>query len=273
MVKSVELNAVTGTGLLIHYSSCYPSLFLLRNCLKLSIRINLVWSVVMQIVRIEDIENYLGKPVYDPYGRRIGFIIGFYSDPDGNVYSFEVSFGDFEFREVSIDRFKLGGDGIILIPEWEHQALMIENRIERLRKRISALNELYNKKEIPLHAYESYKKSLENELLKARNDCKNVRDIIRKRMSDLDSIIVELEKTLANLRVNYLAKELSEVAYKEASDHIKKQLEIALREKESVKKHYEKLENLEKQPIDIGVRESKEQQVQNQPIPVVVLEA
>lgn len=222
-------------------------------------------------IRVESVEGYLGKPVYDPYGRRVGYVIGFYADKDGKVYSFEISIGDFEFKEVPIDRFDVNNDGLVLTPEWEYNATVVENRIERIKKRISALNELYSKKEIPLHAYESNKKTLENELVKVKDEAKNVREMMRKRLSELETVIMELERTLAGLRIFYLARELSERSYKEAADHIKRQLEVAVREKESVKKHIEKIEALEKQPIDIGVTQNETQQ-QVQPVPVVVLE-
>lgn len=222
-------------------------------------------------IRVENVENYLGKPVYDPYGRRVGYVIGFYADQDGRVYSLEVSVGDFEFKEIPIDRFDVNNDGLILRPEWEHNAIIVENRIERIKKRISALNELYSKKEIPLHAYESNKKILENELMKVKEEAKNVREMMKKRMTELENIITELERTLASLRIFYLAKELSERSYKEASDYIRKQLEVAIREKENVKKHIERIDALEKQPIDIGSTQTDVQQ-QVQPLPVVVLE-
>ncbi len=230
----------------------------------------------MAYLRIEDIEDYLGKPVNDPYGRRVGYIVGFYSDSDGNVTGLETSFGDFVFKEISIDRFRFENGDIILIPEWEYEAKKIENRLERLRKRITALKELYSKKEIPRYAYEEYKKKLETELIKAKEEAREVKNLLRKRMHELDDIIVELEKTMTSLKVSYLASEIPEKAYKIAADQIRKHLEFSQIEKESVKKHIDKIDSLEKQPIDIGVKpkDTSDQgiPVQNQSLPVVVLE-
>ncbi|MEM0380595.1 MAG: CdvA-like protein [Desulfurococcaceae archaeon] len=226
-------------------------------------------------IRIEDVEKYIGKPVNDPYGRRIGYVIGFYSDPDGNVISLEISLGDYEFKEIKVDRFELNNGDLILLPEWEYEVKIIENRLERLRKRIIALNELYAKKEIPKHSYEKYRKIVENELLKTKEDAKNIREVLKKRLNTLDDTIIELEKTMTGLKMCYISGEIPEKAYKTAVDQIRKYIELTQMEKESVKKHLDKIESLEKQPIDIGLKTSEEkvEAPSSQGIPVVVVES
>ncbi|MEM1675055.1 MAG: CdvA-like protein [Desulfurococcaceae archaeon] len=226
-------------------------------------------------IRIEDVEKYIGKPVNDPYGRRIGYVIGFYSDPDGNVISLEISLGDYEFKEIKVDRFELNNGDLILLPEWEYEVKIIENRLERLRKRIIALNELYAKKEIPKHSYEKYRKTVENELLKTKEDAKNIREVLKKRLNTLDDTIIELEKTMTGLKMCYISGEIPEKAYKTAVDQIRKYIELTQMEKESVKKHLDKIESLEKQPIDIGLKTSEEkvEAPSSQGIPVVVVES
>jgi len=226
---------------------------------------------------VENIEGYLGKPVNDPYGRRIGYLMGFFSDSDGNVTSLEIAIGDVEFREVSIDRFVFENDHVVLIPEWEYEARMVEERLERLRKRLVALNELYAKKEIPKHAYEEFKKKADEELLKTKEEAQNVREKLREKLKTLDAMIVELEKTMTSLKMSFSAAEISEKAYKVSADMIRKYIEIFLAEKESVKKHLELLEKLEKQPIDVwssaeSVQSTQKPTPETQPIPVVVLE-
>jgi flagellar hook-basal body complex protein FliE len=227
-------------------------------------------------LKVEDIENYLGKPVNDPYGRRVGHIVSFYSDPDGNVVALEISFGDFEFKEVSIDRFNFDSGEIILVPEWEYEAKKIENRLERLKKRVTALEDLYAKKEIPRHTYEVFKKKLDEALVNAKEESKKVKDLLKKRQYELEDIILELEKAMTSLKVSYIAGEVPDKAYKTAADQIRKHIEHAQLEKESVKKHLEKIEVLETQPVDIGVSTNTSEEKapeQNQSLPVVVLES
>jgi len=234
---------------------------------------------MVQAIKVDEIEKYLGKPVNDPYGRRYGYVISFYSDSDGYVTALEISVGDMEYREIPIDRFIFNNGEIVIMPEWEYQAKLIESRLDRLRKRISALNELYAKKEIPKHAFEGYKKTVEDELIKTKEDARKICELLKKRMSELDNMMVELEKSITSLKMLYLAGEIDDKSYKTASDQIRKYLEIVIAEKDSVKKHLELIDKLEKQPVDVGVKItqetsiSSEQEVkENQSIPVVVLE-
>ncbi|MET1159967.1 MAG: CdvA-like protein [Thermoprotei archaeon] len=226
-------------------------------------------------LKVEDVEGYLGKPVNDPYGRRVGFIIGFYSDSDGNVTSLEVSLGDFEFKEISIDRFELDNGNIVLIPEWEYKAKIIENRLQRLRKRMIALNELFSKKEVPKHVYEEFKKKVEDELVKTKEDAKNVRELLKKRLNELEDIMLELEKAMTSIKVSYLAGEIPEKAYREAADQIRKHMEYTELERESLRKHLDKIDSLEKQPLGLPAKTEAKQDVSGteQSLPVVVLEA
>ncbi len=227
----------------------------------------------MGSVKVEFIEGFLGKPVNDPYGRRVGHIVSFYSDPDGNVNALEISLGDFEFKEISIDRFTFDGGEVVLIPEWEYKAKIIENRLERLRKRQTALEDLYAKKEIPRHAYEAFKKKLDEALMAAKEETKEVKVTLKKRQAELEDTVLELEKAMTSLKVSYLAGEIPDKAYKVAADQIRKHLEHSEAEKESVKKHLDKIEILEKQPVEIATTSSTpEIPQQDQAVPVVVLE-
>ncbi len=227
----------------------------------------------MSSIKVEFIENYLGKPVNDPYGRRVGHIVSFYSDADGNVTALEISFGDFDFKEIPIERFTFDGGEVILTPEWEFDAKTIENRLERLRKRATALEDLYAKKEIPRHAYEAFKKKLDEALMKAKEEAKEVKANLKKRQAELEDTILELEKAMTSLKVSYIAGEIPDKAYKVAADQIRKHLEHAQLEKESVKKHLEKIDALENQPIDITPATEEKIPEQEQAVPVVVLES
>jgi len=225
-------------------------------------------------LKVENIEKYLGKPVNDPYGRRLGHIVSFYSDADGNVTHLEVSLGEVEFKQIPIDRFAFNEGEAVLVPEWEYEAKVVEGRLERLRKRKIALEDLYAKKEIPRHAYDTFKKKLEESLMKAKDEAKKVKDLLKKRQYELEDIILELEKAMTSLKVSYMAGEIPDKAYKTAADQIRKHLDHAQLEKESVKKHLEKIEALEKEPLDIGPVNKEEEKVPSseQPLPVVVLE-
>ncbi len=241
-----------------------------------------VWVMESRYM-VGDVEKYLGRIVRDPYGRSIGHLVSFYSDSDGYVTGLEVSFGDTVFREIDIARFKLGSDGVVLEPEWLFLAKRVERKLEILRRRREAVEELYSKKEIQRHAYELFKKRFEDALVKAKEEARRVKTVLVKRKHELEDTIVELEKAISYIKISYIAGEISEKTYKTAVDQLRKHLESAMQEKSDVVKHLEKIEVLESKPLlsasHIHVEE-KEQAIgeqpapaAQQPVPVVVVDA
>lgn len=228
-------------------------------------------------ISVEKINECLGKPVFDPYGRRLGYIVSFYSDVDGKIRALELNIHDTEYREIPIERFKINAEGVVLIPEYEYQALLVENRLKVIKSRLSSLEELYSRKEIPTHVYENYKKNLDNELASIKNKAKEVKEILRKKLHEIEEQLIEVEKAMGALKTSYLAGEIEEKAYLTAIDSMKKTHEILLKEKEAIKKHLDKIESLEALPLSPGVslqqtKEQSQERTGQQPINVVLVE-
>ena len=80
----------------------------------------------MPELTVEAIENYLGKPVNDPYGRRVGYIVSFYSDPDGRVTALE----------------KLSN---------ETRTIILYESVHRIIKTLKDLNEIFPKRVVSVH--------------------------------------------------------------------------------------------------------------------------
>lgn len=226
---------------------------------------------------IETVNECLGKTVFDPYGRKLGYIVSFYSDLDGKIKALELNIHDMEYKEIPIDRFRITAEGVVLIPEFEHQAILVENRLKVVKSRLSSLEELYSRKEVPTHVYENLKKSLESELSSIKTKAKEVKENLRKRLHEIEEQLTEVEKAMGALKTSYLAGEVEEKAYLTALDAMKKTHEILLKEKDSIKRHIDKIESLEALPLtmSMSVQQSKEpiQEKQGQqPINVVLVE-
>ncbi|MEM4481832.1 MAG: CdvA-like protein [Desulfurococcaceae archaeon] len=222
---------------------------------------------------IENVVECLGKPVVDPYNRRLGYITSFFSDVDGRVKSLEVNFHDEEYKEVAIDRFKISAESIVLMPEYEHRALVTENRLKLIKSRLASLEELYSRKEVPSHVYESLKKRLEEELASVKASAREVKDILRSKLHEIEDQIAEVERAAAALKTSYIAGEISEKPYLTVADMMKKSLETFQKEKDNIKKHLDKIESLEALPIGpaISAQQIKGTEGQQEPMQVVVL--
>lgn len=226
---------------------------------------------------IEKVTECLNKPVVDPYGRRLGFIVSYYSNSDGKVYALEVNFNDINYKEIPIERFTTSVEGIVLIPEHEYNAMLVENRIRIVKSRIASLEDLYSRKEIPVHVYEQFKKRLEEELTKLKSLAREVKETLRKRIHEIEDLIAEVEKSMSVLKTGYLAGEISEKPYLDALSSMKKSLEILMKEKDSLKKHIDAIESLEALPLAPAISAKQPEKTplptqQSQPVQVVVVE-
>jgi PRC-barrel domain. len=224
---------------------------------------------------VETVGECLGKPVFDPYGRKLGHIVSFYSDIDGKIRALEVNLGDLEYKEIPVERIRLTAEGVILMPEHEYEALLVENRLKLIKARLASIEELYSRKELATHVYENLKKKLEEELTAIKSRSKEVKENLRKRLHEIEEQIAEVEKAIGALKTSYLAGEIQEKPYLTALDIMKKSLETFLKEKDEVKKHLDKIESLEALPLApaISLQQSKEptQDASKQPMNVVVV--
>ncbi|MCC6011266.1 MAG: CdvA-like protein [Desulfurococcaceae archaeon] len=225
---------------------------------------------------IEKITECINKPVVDPYGRRLGYIVGYYSNSDGKIYALEVNFNDVDYKEISIERFTTSVEGIVLVPEHEYNATLVENRLRIVKARIASLEDLYSKKEIPVHVYEQFKKRLEEELAKLKGNAREVKEALRKRIHEVEGLIAEVEKTMGVLKTGYLSSELPEKPYLDAIGSMKKTLEILTREKDTLRKHIDTIESLEALPLTPAISMKQPEKTpttqQSQPVQVVLVE-
>ncbi len=198
-------------------------------------------------LRLEDVSRYLGQPIYDVYGRRIGILVGVYSEVDGTVTAVEVSTNDSIYETIPAERLEPANDGLKIVPEWLIKARSLEKKLDVIRKRIRALEELYAKKEIPEHAYNELKEKLSKELDKARSESKTLKEDLRKRKFELENFVLHIEKAMTNLMVSYTAGELPEEGFKNSINLLRYAKQLAMEEKKDIEKHLETLTKLEEE--------------------------
>jgi len=227
-------------------------------------------------MNIENVANYLGQTITDIYGRKIGVITSIYSDIDGKVTSVEIMTNDAIYETIPAERLELGVDGLKLLPEWLVAARALERKLDVLRKRIKAMEELYKKGQIPTHAYKEVKERLSKELDKAKVDVKNLKEVLRKRTYELENFVIHIEKALTHLLISYTSGELPENGFKISSDFMKFARQMALDEKKDIDKHIALIEKLEQDLITAVSATTEEQTAvniasQTQPLAVKVV--
>lgn len=209
------------------------------------------------IVTIDQVEKFIGQYVKEEYGRVVGKVLTAFTDITGEVDSIEVALNDSVLEKIPAERIKLTPDGLIIMPEWKVRALNTENKLDRVRKRLRAVEELYRKGSIPVHAYEDMKRRLEEGFTKVKEEVKEVKETLKKRANDLEYQITRLERDVSNLMMLYMSNEVSEVPYKAAVDYLKESKARCIEEKKDIEKHINLIAKLE----------SEASNTQNVPVP------
>ena len=198
-------------------------------------------------VTIENIAPYIGQSVLDIYVRKVGVLVSVYSDVEGNVSAIEVMINDTTYDTISGERLVKDVDGLKIMPEWLVNVRKLERRLDILKKRIKATEELYKKGQIPVHAYQELKERFSKEIEKAKSEVKSARDALRKRLYEIENFVVHIEKAMTHLMVSYTAGEIAESGFKISADFMRFARQAALDEKKDIDKHMAMLEKLEQE--------------------------
>lgn len=218
-------------------------------------------------ITLDKVAPYLGQVIYDLYGRKVGTVVGVYSEVDGKVVAVEVMINDSNYETIPSERLELKDDGVKIAPEWFVEAQKVEKKLDTLRKRVKALEELYKKGQIPQHAYKELKEKFDKESAKVKSDAKNVKEVMRRRIYDLENFVIHIEKAMTNLMVSYTSGELPENGFKVSADFMRYAKQTSLEEKKDLEKHVSLVTKLEEELA--SVISSTSHQEQQETLPVV----
>ncbi|MEM4502492.1 MAG: CdvA-like protein [Ignisphaera sp.] len=202
-------------------------------------------------ITIEKIATCLGQSISDVYGRKIGVVVGIYSEVDGRVTALEVMINDSTYETIPAERLESKDDGVKVLPEWLVETQKLERKLDILRKRVKALEELYKKNQVPQHAYKELKEKFDKEINKVKAEVKSLKDTIRKRQYEIENFIIHIEKAMTNLMISYTSGELPENGFKVSADFMRYAKQTALDEKKDIEKHVSLLSKLEEELMSV----------------------
>jgi len=192
------------------------------------------------------VEQFVGEPIKDPFGRVLGTLVSVYSNVDGEVEAVEVALGGNKFQKVDAGRLSKRGDELVILPEWMAEAKSIYKKVDTAMRRIKALETMMNSGDYNKELVAEMKKKIEQQASKLRGKLGEVKKMLKERVGELEDQILEMDRALINLQMSYMAGEVSDRRYQQAVSAIRHQKEIAYEEKKAVKEWIEKLERLEK---------------------------
>lgn len=195
---------------------------------------------------VDTVQGLIGETVYDPYGRVIGSLVSFESDVDGTVQNIVV---ENQYKEISFipsEAVEITEAGrVIVLPDWRVTANRVLSSYQRALKRLRGLEDMYSRGEIPSTVYRSLREKLDKSLARLKDEAKKLRGMITDRMHEIEDSNLKLDRAIANLKVSYIAGEISEKAYKVAIERLRSAKESNAREIEDLKEVKSKLEALE----------------------------
>ncbi|MDT7899022.1 MAG: CdvA-like protein [Sulfolobales archaeon] len=196
----------------------------------------------------ESLVKSVGQLIKDVYGREVGYIVSVNTEVDGSVTEVAIA-RDSTIMVVDPSRFKLEGDTLVIIPEWKAETQKVTSSLDKIRRKLKALEELYNRGEIDRSDYEEMKRKLNSESNKLKESVSKLKSTLKNRLSEIDEQLMKIERTLISLKIGYLSAEIDERAYKSSLEQLKKIKESYIQEKDDIRKTLDKLDSMDKENV------------------------
>ena len=196
----------------------------------------------------ESLVKSVGQLLKDVYGREVGYIVSVNTEVDGSVTEVAIA-RDSTIMVVDPSRFKLEGDTLVIIPEWKAETQKVTNSLDKIRRKLKALEELYNRGEIDRSDYEEMKRKFNSESNKLKESVSKLKSTLKNRLSEIDEQLMKIERTLISLKIGYLSAEIDERAYKSSLEQLKKIKESYIQEKDDIRKTLDKLDSMDKENV------------------------
>jgi len=196
----------------------------------------------------ETLVKSVGQLIKDVYGREVGYIVSVNTEVDGSVTEVAIA-RDSTIMVVDPSRFKLEGDTLVIIPEWKAETQKVTSSLDKIRRKLKALEELYNRGEIDRSDYEEMRRKFNSESNKLKESISKLKSTLKNRLSEIDEQLMKIERTLISLKIGYLSAEIDERAYKSSLEQLKKVKESYIQEKDDIRKTLDKLDSVDKENV------------------------
>jgi len=177
-----------------------------------------------------------GKKIQDSYGREFGIILGSTIDPNSLngdeivwIQETDGSLNKYYFSQLQIE-----GSSIILTTSWTDRSHQINEALNIILRKISALNILQNNSEIAQDAYLKLQKQYKQKLKKLTQSHQHLLEDASSRSTTLESQIEAIHFLLANIKIEESVKKGSLAPLSAASNLLNTLLSQAMHEKKEL---------------------------------------
>jgi hypothetical protein len=155
-----------------------------------------------------EVPGWVGKPVIDTYGRRLGRAVGLVFDLRGDVVLVGVEQAG-SFRELRADMVVSDFEELRVMPEWKADSKRAGIEGALLERRLTALDEMVEDEEISQESYDA----LHAKLIEVRATQDEVLQRILIRLDSLEHEDESMSSFVDMIKLEFNAGEMSEESY------------------------------------------------------------
>lgn len=214
---------------------------------------------------------FIGKPVRDEYGRQIGRIVSFATNPNGRINRVFMQHENGGFLRHSGDQFRVQGDNIVLLSLIKLRAKTLSNKIPLIWRKDQALRELLEKKKISTGMFNDLHNNFEGVLNQLKKEAEYTLKDIEKQIANCTQQVKELNSALMHLEIEREIGKVNGESYKMALEMIEAGLKQANAESNDLEAMKSKLSNLLLGETTTTATKTGEEKEETTPAPVSAL--
>jgi uncharacterized phage infection (PIP) family protein YhgE len=214
---------------------------------------------------------FIGKPVRDEYGRQIGRIVSFATNPNGRINRVFMQHENGGFLRHSGDQFRIFGDNIVFLSLIKLRVKTLSNKIPLIWRKNQALRELSEKKKISKEMFNDLHNNFEGVLNQLKKEADDTLNDIEKQIAKCTQQVKELNSALMHLEIEREIGKVNGESYKTAMEMIEASLKQANAESNDLEAMKSKLSNLFLGETTATVKKTAEEKEETAPDPVSAL--
>jgi hypothetical protein len=188
----------------------------------------------MQSISDMEIKNFLGKNTNDMYGRYLGPIVSISKNDNDDLEFLHVDLKNGHLVKYMAEQIMLDQEKVVIIPTWRIEAEKIKKEMVQAQKRINALEEMLEKKEINNEIYEGLKINQSLAINSRKDKYNECIENLKKRLSELKLQINDFSSFLVEMRAGKTNGKIQDDDYEKALKSIEQNMNYLFLEKQDL---------------------------------------
>jgi hypothetical protein len=186
----------------------------------------------------------IGKSVKDEYGRSVGKIISFATDPNGKFEAAYVETSEGRFTKQPIERLTFNGSDITLTSEIKSKAAVLCDQIPFIWRKDQALKELSDKKKIAQELYQELHNNFSTVLSQLRKEAQISMDDAMQGITRCEEEMGVLSYSVLHLELQHEIGKINDEQYRTAFSLLQDNIRRTNAEKADLETIKSKLSNV-----------------------------